>query len=304
MNTDKNCVGLIRFFAAFICFSLWFIPSALADKHTFVYDGSNDPTMPRRVYVAGDFNGWSKVATPMTDEGLGQFKATIDLSEGVHFYKFVVDDKWVKDAAHGDKDLETDDTYGGEKTGRLIGADARKSPKAKPDSICEEAIAHDASNIADCNVATSNLLRLQIRTQAEDVPTINVLYQGKDGVWKKQPMWKIETKLGFDHFGTMLSVETSPIKYVFELTDGKAAKHLAKGKLEQSLDSAKSSAYSVEMKPKFTTPDWAKYAVWYQIFPERFRNGDPSNDPGDKPDEHMVRWQANWWKAAEGEAPG
>jgi cyclomaltodextrinase / maltogenic alpha-amylase / neopullulanase len=26
-------------------------------------------------------------------------------------------------------------------------------------------------------------------------------------------------------------------------------------------------------------PDWARDAVWYQIFPERFRNGDPSNDP-------------------------
>ncbi|MBV8062091.1 MAG: glycoside hydrolase family 13 protein, partial [Nevskia sp.] len=27
------------------------------------------------------------------------------------------------------------------------------------------------------------------------------------------------------------------------------------------------------------TPQWAKDAVFYQIFPERFRNGDPSNDP-------------------------
>ena len=26
-------------------------------------------------------------------------------------------------------------------------------------------------------------------------------------------------------------------------------------------------------------PDWAKDAVWYQIFPERFANGDSSNDP-------------------------
>lgn len=26
-------------------------------------------------------------------------------------------------------------------------------------------------------------------------------------------------------------------------------------------------------------PTWAKDAVWYQIFPERFRNGDPTNDP-------------------------
>jgi cyclomaltodextrinase / maltogenic alpha-amylase / neopullulanase len=38
--------------------------------------------------------------------------------------------------------------------------------------------------------------------------------------------------------------------------------------------------------PKFTpddvtfdVPDWAYDAVWYQIFPERFANGDPTNDP-------------------------
>lgn len=27
------------------------------------------------------------------------------------------------------------------------------------------------------------------------------------------------------------------------------------------------------------TPKWVKETVWYQIFPERFANGDPSNDP-------------------------
>jgi hypothetical protein len=30
--------------------------------------------------------------------------------------------------------------------------------------------------------------------------------------------------------------------------------------------------------PAFTTPDWLKNAVVYQIFPDRFRNGDPTND--------------------------
>ena len=29
-------------------------------------------------------------------------------------------------------------------------------------------------------------------------------------------------------------------------------------------------------------PQWAKHAIWYQIFPERFRNGDASNDPKKK----------------------
>ncbi|HKI79548.1 MAG TPA: hypothetical protein VKA26_13485, partial [Ignavibacteriaceae bacterium] len=26
-------------------------------------------------------------------------------------------------------------------------------------------------------------------------------------------------------------------------------------------------------------PEWTKTAVWYQIFPERFANGDKENDP-------------------------
>ncbi|GIV95799.1 MAG: alpha-amylase [Herpetosiphonaceae bacterium] len=29
----------------------------------------------------------------------------------------------------------------------------------------------------------------------------------------------------------------------------------------------------------FCTPEWVKHAVFYQIFPERFANGDPTNDP-------------------------
>lgn len=36
----------------------------------------------------------------------------------------------------------------------------------------------------------------------------------------------------------------------------------------------------------FTTPDWVKHAVFYQIFPERFANGDPANDP-----ENVQPWE-------------
>lgn len=33
------------------------------------------------------------------------------------------------------------------------------------------------------------------------------------------------------------------------------------------------------VEPNLAVPSWAADAVWYQVFPERFRNGDPSNDP-------------------------
>lgn len=48
-------------------------------------------------------------------------------------------------------------------------------------------------------------------------------------------------------------------------------------------------------------PDWAREAIWYQIFPDRFANGDPSNDPrvenirGADPQEAPKAWQVHPW---------
>jgi len=38
------------------------------------------------------------------------------------------------------------------------------------------------------------------------------------------------------------------------------------------------ASISATAQQKFT-PEWSKGVVWYQIFPERFNNGDPTNDP-------------------------
>jgi glycosidase len=40
---------------------------------------------------------------------------------------------------------------------------------------------------------------------------------------------------------------------------------------------------------------WQESAIWYQIFPERFRNGDPSNDPG-REDLDGKQWAPNSWR--------
>jgi cyclomaltodextrinase len=48
-------------------------------------------------------------------------------------------------------------------------------------------------------------------------------------------------------------------------------------------------------------PEWSKEAIWYQIFVERFRNGDPTNDPrpidiaGSYPGTVPENWQTTPW---------
>ena len=44
------------------------------------------------------------------------------------------------------------------------------------------------------------------------------------------------------------------------------------------LEDARSAAYDFRVMPGFHTPTWAKGALQYQIFPDRFANGDPKND--------------------------
>ena len=64
-------------------------------------------------------------------------------------------------------------------------------------------------------------------------------------------------------------------------------------------------------------PEWAREAIWYQIFVERFRNGDATNDPrpeymqgaypGFVPDGWKITpWYQDWyeqedWAKVEGE---
>ena len=63
--------------------------------------------------------------------------------------------------------------------------------------------------------------------------------------------------------------------------------------------------YQADSQPK--VPQWAKEIVWYQIFPERFSNGDPSNDPKPSdmaggwpyytPDNWQISpWTSDWYK--------
>ena len=58
-------------------------------------------------------------------------------------------------------------------------------------------------------------------------------------------------------------------------------------------------AYAFRFMPGFHVPDWAKGAVQYQIFPDRFCNGDPSNDVVDNEyyytvghAKHIADWDA------------
>ncbi len=273
-------------------------PAAIADSHAnqthvFRYVPTGDV---KSVSLAGDFNGWSSTATPMTKVGDG-YEAAVTLADGVHYYKFVVDGNWLNDP-QSDTALEVADNYGGKNSAVMIGLDARKLPAPTSDHIDAAAIAYDINDVRDCNVVSSSMLRVSIRAQADDVTDAAILLQSPTG-WTPAPLAKTETQMGFDRFGAVITPQIAPgatLHYVFKLSKPGTEVYVAGGKAFTSESAAESASYDTVMRTTFETPDWAKHAIWYQIFPERFRNGDPSNDPP-----NTQAWTSKWFAKHPGE---
>jgi hypothetical protein len=52
----------------------------------------------KKVLIAGDFNNWSPMSTPMISRGKpGEFYMSLPLPAGRYRYRFVVDGKWMTD---------------------------------------------------------------------------------------------------------------------------------------------------------------------------------------------------------------
>lgn len=263
-----------------------------AAEHTFRLNTAGWHEQPASVHVAGTFNGWDKTAVQMTPDDTGEYTATLDLEPGIHLYKFILDgEHWVPDPVHSDKALEESDGHGGMNSAVLVGPDARKWPEPKPNHINPDGIEHNPDDFTHRSVVNENMLLLGIETQADDVQTVIAIVNGVD-----HKLTLENSELGRDHYIGVVEIEHGEAAYHFEIIDGDDVQYLMPAGISHpGMVDPQQVDFTADMTPTFTTPDWAKHAVWYQIFPERFRNGNPDNDPGDADYETLLPWTADWW---------
>lgn len=110
---------------------------------------------------------------------------------------------------------------------------------------------------------------IRFRTVRNNVDSV-YLISGK----LREPMKVSVTKNGFDFYEYKLTVTDEPLYYYFEINCGKIHCYYNKLGVSRELQ----EEYSFGIIPGYKTPDWARGAVTYQIFVDRFCNGDPSND--------------------------
>ncbi|MBQ8970581.1 MAG: alpha amylase N-terminal ig-like domain-containing protein, partial [Lachnospiraceae bacterium] len=87
-------------------------------------------------------------------------------------------------------------------------------------------------------------------------------------------MDKVESIGSFDYYEYELQLENETVLYYFEVVVGNVkCRYDMRGAVDQV-----DMNFFFQIRPGFSTPKWAKGAVFYQIYVDRFFNGDPEND--------------------------
>ena len=70
----------------------------------------------REVFLGGEFNNWSKTATPMSRATDGKWRTALQLKPGRYPYKYIVDGVWQPDPANPDRVKDGFDSFNSVKT--------------------------------------------------------------------------------------------------------------------------------------------------------------------------------------------
>ena len=117
--------------------------------------------------------------------------------------------------------------------------------------------------------AVGDLIRLWFRTAKEDVDAV-LLHTGEE----THPLKKEYTKGKFDYYSIAILAENKTMKYYFEIRSGAEVCYYN----QWGVQDEPNTYYDFQIVPGFSVPEWAKGAVMYQIYVDRFCNGDKTND--------------------------
>jgi len=237
------------------------------------------------VCLAGSFNSWNPASKPLEDQDRdGTWTAAITLGAGEYQYKFVLDGgrAWVHDPLNPQR---APDGHGGSNSvlylGRLASLEA--SPARSGDGeIDATGMLHEPAQPKYLQPLGAGRGLFRYRTFAHDVTGVTLHFRGAGAV----PMRRVHEDALFAYWEATAAPRAGDgadqVEYAFVLEDAGVSR-----------SDPTTQRYSLKAAPLFETPAWTRHAVWCQIMPDRFRNGDASNDP-----DPVHPWTSDWFSRA------
>jgi cyclomaltodextrinase len=240
-------------------------------KVTFTFT----PARPaERVFLAGTFNEWNAEATLMDRQG-ASYEIGLVLPMGEYQYKFVADGEWITDETAGSFNP---DGFGGRNSVLVVDESFPAVELRSGDGeITTDRLGHrqDPWEVAP---RADGAVGFRTRVWPGDVEEVRLAWKAAGDSPRFETMERVGGDGTFDYHEALVP-HPGPFVYHIALTDGGTTFHIGPDGVRPAGESYEEFAFDVSQFPAFETPDWVKEGIIYQIFPERFANGDPGNDP-------------------------
>ncbi|WP_297090710.1 alpha-amylase family glycosyl hydrolase [Thermococcus sp.] len=209
------------------------------------------------VSLRGSFNDWAE--WPMKEEN-GTWSTTVCLRPGRYEYKYFIDGQWVKDMSDDGTgrpyDPEADgyapDGYGGKNAVRVVEGDVGFYVEFNPGDPAYLSVADN---------------RTVVRFEAKrDTVGSAVLVTDRGNYtmklqvwWDSGEMWRAEVPF------------VEPMRYYLVVNSADGGRFAV-------LNTSENPFYSFDGVDRFPQLEWVSNGIAYQIFPDRFKDGNESND--------------------------
>ena len=233
-----------------------------------------------KVEIAGNFNNWKPDTEPIHHFEGTNYEVTLASPEGVYEYKYLIDGKWYPE--NENKKLIIGENgalfaQGDLGTGKFVYEAIDKNTNLK-------AIVHNYDSLQYFNKLSDSEYEFKIRTQMNDVERayISIVLHEEDNYEMIYELERYQDKTnGFDYFERIINFgkEAKKLLYYFILEDNGSRAYFNGTTLSYSKPKrlvVNTTSKDIQL---FNVPNWAKEAVWYNIFPDRFYNGNHYNDP-------------------------
>ena len=239
-------------------------------KVDFIY---KPKSIVKEVYLVGSMNDWNQKNDRMLKQKNGTFLLSLLLHPGEYQYKFLEDGMhWITDE---NSESFIEDGFGGKNSIIIIDDNYEKVTIEKKDGLFLNYGISTEQSIENINLLSPNMLEFKTKAHKGDVENIYLLKNDKF-----IEMQYVTSDGSFDYFQKIITLnsENEEFEYCFVYADGNEKQYLLNGEFSSILDNKKLFRFSKNIIRPFFTPNWVKNGIIYQIFPDRFFDGNPENN--------------------------
>ena len=228
----------------------------------------------KEVYLVGTMNDWNLKSHRMIETDKGVYTIKLLLHTGEYHYKFLEDGmNYVTDQ---NASSFVEDGFGGKNSAIVVDDSFEKVILKKNDGLILEYGIPIEQSIQTVNPLSEYKIEFKTKSHKDDVESVFLVKENE-----LIKMKKIASDNSYDYYQKIITIDTknAQFEYCFLYKDGSENLYLLDGEFSKNKEESKFFKYSSDIVEPFFTPDWVKDGIIYQIFPERFYNGNKQNDP-------------------------